>query len=246
MLTSGMSRIAVVQYMVLCLLMVSFQTACADPQEDSSKEPVVVESSGRMPIVLTDLTFDSIVNSTSDWMINLHSPWCPACQEMKPVWERLAHKAQGEYQVGTINVQEEKILLTRFQVTVLPTVFFISRDSKVYGDKGALSVNSMHRFATKYASRGGGGTRIAHDLTPWLEGCSSPVSRCGRILGRIVTGPTWIKKTFTSMRSDFKYGDVALIGLLLGGPVVVGLLCICLLDAYVVRSIGIHTRSHRD
>ena len=191
------------------------------------------------PIVLTDLTFDSLVNGTSDWMINLHSPWCPACQEMKPVWERLAHKAQGYYQVGTINVQEEKILLHRFQVTVLPTVMYVSQDGTVYEYKGALSVNSMHRFAMKQQTGTRGG-----DSTPRLEGCSSPVSTCGRILGRIMTAPTWIKKTFIGLRSDFEYGDVALIALILGGPVVMGLVCICLLDAYVVHSV--QQRPHRD
>lgn len=204
----------------------------------TTKQGVVPLETTTGPIVLTDLTFDSLVNGTSDWMINLHSPWCPACQEMKPVWERLAHKAQGYYQVGTINVQEEKILLHRFQVTVLPTVMYVSHDGKVYEYKGALSVNSMHRFAMKQQ------TSTIGDSTPQLEGCSSPVSRCGRILGRIMTAPTWIKKTFVGLRSDFKYGDVALIALILGGPVVMGLLCICLLDAYVVHSV--QHRPHRD
>jgi len=154
----------------------------------------------------------------------------------------LAKKAQGAYKVGKINVQEEKVLLHRFQVTVLPTVVFVSNDGRgsVYEYKGAFSVNSMHRFAMKHHSK-----KIDDDA-PWLAGCSSPVSRCGRLLGKVVTAPTWIKSTFVATRSDFKYGDVALIALILGGPVVMGLMGICLLDAYVRSSLVQRQRPHHD
>lgn len=224
--------------MALLLLMLCWSSHAAPTETAKDVSSTSVEEIKR-PVILTDLTFDSLVNGTSDWMINLHSPWCPACQEMKPVWERLAQKSQGIYQVGTINVQEEKILLHRFQVNALPTVVYVSKGKRgsVYDYKGAFSVNSMHRFAMRHH------TNKVHDHVPWLEGCASPVSRCGRILGRIVTTPTWVKKTFVSMRRDFRYGDVALIALILGGPVVMGLMCICLLDMYVVHAVH-HRRPH--
>ena len=183
-------------------------------------------------VPLTDLTFNAIVNGTDDWMIDVHSPWCPACQELKPVWDRLAARADREYQVGDINIHLEKVLMHRFGIRQIPTILIVTREGDVYEYEGAFSVNSLHQFASKgwrkrRVEEGGPG--------PLLEGCSSPATRCGKAIGSVMTAPRWIKETFVATRRDFKHGDLALLGAIIGGPVVAGLCFICMLDSYVVR-----------
>lgn len=42
---------------------------------------------------LTDLNFDQFVNSSTTsppWLIEIYAPWCPACKDLEPVWQRLA------------------------------------------------------------------------------------------------------------------------------------------------------------
>jgi thiol-disulfide isomerase/thioredoxin len=204
-----------------------FGMLAGDHRVSVQEEPLNNIQFQQTVIPLTDLNFDTLVNGSADWMINLHSPWCPACQEMSPVWERLVPKAREKgYLVGKVNVQDEKVLLHRFQITKLPTVVYVSREERaVYEYRGAFTVNSMHQFAS----------RSWRKEAPDLTGCASPVSFCGRCIGSFVTWPKKVKHGFLTTRKDFKYGDVTLIGLILGGPVLIGLCGICLLDAYVSK-----------
>jgi hypothetical protein len=124
-----------------------------------------------------------------------------------------------------VDVTSEKVLLYRFQVTKLPTVVFISKDyGTMYEYGGARTVNTMHHFAVKAWQR----------ATP-LSGCSSPVSRCGRLIGALLTSPKRVQNAFISTRKDFKYGDVTLIALIVGVPVCIGICSIFLLDVWVTK-----------
>lgn len=181
---------------------------------------------------LTDLTFNALVNGTARWIIDVHSPWCPACQELRPVWERLAQLPDREYEVGEINIMAEKTLMRRFGIRQIPTILLVTPEGDVYEYSGAFSVNTLHQFASKgwtklRVEEGGEG--------PTMAGCSSPATRCGRAIGAVMTIPRWIKETFAATRRDFKHGDLALLSAIVGGPVVAGLVFICALDSYVVH-----------
>lgn len=183
------------------------------------------------PVRLTDLNFNTLVNGTDRWMVDVHSPWCPACQELKPVWDRLAARTDRDYQVGEINIQVEKTLLSRFGIRQIPAVLLITQEGEVYEFTGAFSVNSLHQFASKgwikhRADEGGDG--------PMLEGCASPATRCGKAIGAVMTVPRWAKDKFAAKRREFKH-DFGLVGAIIAAPVCVGLCLICALDAYVVR-----------
>lgn len=184
------------------------------------------------PHRVTDLNFNTLINGTERWLIDMHSPWCPACQELRPVWDRLAQRTDRDYEVGEINIQVEVTLARRFNIRQIPTILLVTPEGDVYEYKGAFSVNSLHNFASKgwtklRAEEGGDG--------PLLEGCSSPATQCGRTLGSIRTTPRWIKEKFVTARQDFQYGDLALLAAIIGGPVVIGLCFICMLDSYVVH-----------
>jgi hypothetical protein len=66
-------------------------------------------------------------------------------------------------------------------------------------------------------------------------GCSSPVSRCGRWVGKAVSIPSRAKAAYFHLRDRKKYGDVTLLSGILAVPVALGLLGICLLDVYYTR-----------
>ena len=184
-----------------------------------------------IPVRLTDLNFNTLVNGSDVWVIDVHSPWCPACQELKPVWDRLAARSDRDYQVGEINIQLEKVLMHRFGIRQIPTILLVSQEGDIYEFNGAFSVNSLHQFASKgwtkqRAENGGGG--------PLLEGCASPATRCGKAIGAVMTIPRWAKDTFLATRREFKH-DVGLVAAIIAGPVFAGLCFICALDMYVVR-----------
>lgn len=66
-------------------------------------------------------------------------------------------------------------------------------------------------------------------------GCSSPVSRCGRVFGEIMKLPLRLKATYVELREKKKYSDITLMSGFLAVPVVLGLLFIAALDFYYSR-----------
>lgn len=226
-LVSGIDRMPFPKLLVALLFLLTLGASAEADALPTTPLP------GNAPIPLTDWNFNSLVsvNGTDRWMIDVHSPWCPACRELKPVWDRLAARTDRDYQVGEINIQVEKTLLIRFGIKQIPAVLLITQEGEVYEYVGAFSVNSLHQFASKgwaklQAEEGGDG--------PMLKGCASPATRCGKAIGAVMTVPRWAKDKFAAKRREFKH-DFGLVGAILAVPVFVGLCLICALDAYVVR-----------
>uniref|UniRef100_A0A8C2JJM8 Thioredoxin domain-containing protein n=2 Tax=Bilateria TaxID=33213 RepID=A0A8C2JJM8_CYPCA len=59
-----------------------------------------------------------------EWMIEFFAPWCPACKNLAPTWERFARVAKDvQVQVAKIDVTTSPSLSGRFFVTALPTIY---------------------------------------------------------------------------------------------------------------------------
>lgn len=55
---------------------------------------------------------------------NSFAPWCPACKNLAPVWERFAASASEiNVNVAKIDVTTSPSLSGRFYVTALPTIY---------------------------------------------------------------------------------------------------------------------------
>lgn len=67
------------------------------------------------------LIFSLILNCI---FIYSFAPWCPACKNLAPVWERYANTAKEvNVNVGKIDVTTSPSLSGRFFVTALPTIY---------------------------------------------------------------------------------------------------------------------------
>lgn len=67
------------------------------------------------------LIFSLILNCI---FIYSFAPWCPACKNLAPVWERYANTAKEvNVNVAKIDVTTSPSLSGRFFVTALPTIY---------------------------------------------------------------------------------------------------------------------------
>lgn len=48
--------------------------------------------------------------------------WCGYCKRLKPVWDELAHELDGVAILGEVNVDVNKELSERFEISGLPTI----------------------------------------------------------------------------------------------------------------------------
>ncbi|XP_067242773.1 thioredoxin-related transmembrane protein 1 [Chanodichthys erythropterus] len=72
--------------------------------------------------VITDGNWEEIL--TGEWMIEFFAPWCPACQQLQPVWNEFAEWGEDlDVNIAKVDVTEQPGLSGRFIITALPTIY---------------------------------------------------------------------------------------------------------------------------
>lgn len=84
-----------------------------------------------------------------EWMIEFFAPWCPACKNLAPTWERFARVAKDvQVQVAKIDVTTSPSLSGRFFVTALPTIYHV-KDGEFRQYRGARDGDALLYFVKK-------------------------------------------------------------------------------------------------
>ncbi|XP_017106271.1 thioredoxin-related transmembrane protein 1 isoform X2 [Drosophila bipectinata] len=84
-----------------------------------------------------------------EWMIEFFAPWCPACKNLAPTWERFARVAKDvQVQVAKIDVTTSPSLSGRFFVTALPTIYHV-KDGEFRQYRGARDGDALLFFVKK-------------------------------------------------------------------------------------------------
>lgn len=79
-------------------------------------------------------------------MVKFFAPWCPACQQVGPVWFKLALKADElGINVGEVDTTKEPALSGRFMVLSLPTIYHI-KNGEFRQFKGSRSLKGLTLF----------------------------------------------------------------------------------------------------
>lgn len=86
---------------------------------------------------------------TGEWMIEFFAPWCPACKNLAPVWERYASTAKDvNVHVAKIDVTTSPSLSGRFFVTALPTIYHV-KDGEFRQYRGTRDAEALLYFLKK-------------------------------------------------------------------------------------------------
>lgn len=82
----------------------------------------------------------------NEWMIEFYAPWCPACKNLAPAWEKLASWSNDlNIKTAHVDVTDSPALSGRFLVTALPTIFHvINGEFRQY--RGTRDANSLMTF----------------------------------------------------------------------------------------------------
>ncbi|XP_075782301.1 thioredoxin-related transmembrane protein 1 [Pelodiscus sinensis] len=71
---------------------------------------------------LTDGSWRELLQG--EWMIEFYAPWCPACQNLQPEWEKFSEWGEDlEINIAKVDVTEQPGLSGRFVITALPTIY---------------------------------------------------------------------------------------------------------------------------
>ena len=82
------------------------------------------------PLELTDSTFTEFVQNNPFVVVDCWAPWCGPCLMVAPIIEELAKEYAGKIVFGKLNVDENPITASRYQIMSIPTLL-VFRNGKL-------------------------------------------------------------------------------------------------------------------
>jgi thioredoxin 1 len=100
---------------------------------------------------LTDDNFQAkVLSSNKLTVVDFWATWCGPCRAVGPVIETVAKEYKGKINVGKVNVDYNPGLTAKYNVSSIPTVFFIKGGKVVDKLVGAYPKSAYVKKIEKY------------------------------------------------------------------------------------------------
>jgi thioredoxin len=85
------------------------------------------------PTILTDGSFQQEVLNASGppTLVDFWAPWCGPCRVVGPIVDQLAAESNGRYRVAKLNVDDNPITASRYQVASIPTLMIFKNGNVI-------------------------------------------------------------------------------------------------------------------
>ena len=117
------------------------------------KEKKTVENQRKIidkPLELTDSTFTEFVQNNPFVVVDCWAPWCGPCLMVAPIIEELAKEYAGKIVFGKLNVDENPITASRYQIMSIPTLLVFRNGKLVDTIIGAMPKEMLEARITRF------------------------------------------------------------------------------------------------
>ncbi len=83
------------------------------------------------PIHLNYPNFDKVVNN-STILVDFWAEWCAPCKAQDPILEGVDRELDGKALIGKVNVDDNRILASKYGVINIPTMILFKNGEKIH------------------------------------------------------------------------------------------------------------------
>jgi thioredoxin 1 len=102
------------------------------------------------PIILSDATFSSEISKYPVMVVDFWAAWCGPCRMVAPIIEQLAKEYSGRVAFGKLNIDENPLTSSEFQVESIPTLLIFRDGEPVDGVIGAVPKHQIESKLKAY------------------------------------------------------------------------------------------------
>ena len=97
-------------------------------------------------IELTDQNFESKIKESNQTVVMFHAPWCGACKQMRPNYNKVSETFKGRVQFASIDTDKERKTSRDYGIKNLPTTIFFKNGKEIRREVGSLDSDEIEMF----------------------------------------------------------------------------------------------------